>query len=110
MAKEQKDADRVKSVRSEFEEASKKYDITEDCIIYVKSKETSFAEFPDVYEQFLTHSDIQKMTIFYMMDLTNLRGKGCHIWQFRAQNYVEYPINVHQFLSPDDNNLRGCKS
>ncbi len=54
MAKEQKDADRGKLVRSEFEEASKKYNITEDCIIYVKSKETYFAE------QFLTHYDIPK--------------------------------------------------
>ena len=60
MAKGQKDAARGKRVRSEFEEASKKYDITEDCIIYVKSKETYFAEFPEVNEQFLTHYDIPK--------------------------------------------------
>jgi hypothetical protein len=61
MAKEQKDADRGKRVRSEFEEASKKHDITEDCIIYGKSKENYFAEFSEVS---------------YMMDLKHLRGKG----------------------------------
>ena len=68
MAKEQKDADRGKRVRSEFEEASKKYDITEDCIIYGKSKENYFAEFSEVS---------------YMMDLKHLRGKG-----FKALSYL----------------------
>ena len=35
MAKEQKDADRGKLVRSEFEEASKKYNITEDIVFFM---------------------------------------------------------------------------
>ncbi len=65
MAKEQKDADRGKRVRSEFEEASKKYYSTEDCIIYVKSKENYFTEFLEVYEQFLTHYDIPKNDLIF---------------------------------------------
>jgi hypothetical protein len=40
MVKEQKDTDRGKRVRSEFKEALKKCNITEDRIIHVTSKES----------------------------------------------------------------------
>lgn len=63
MSKEQKNTERGKRIRSEFEESLERYNITEDRIIYTKSDKNYFAESPDVYEDYLNHYDIPKDTL-----------------------------------------------
>jgi hypothetical protein len=111
MAKEQKKTERGKRVRTEFEEALKEYDITEDRIIYVKSDKNYFAESPDVYEHFLKHYQIpQNALILHDGGKAFKRKKTSIFDNFGFTNHVTYPTDVHQFLSPNDNKLHGCKS
>lgn len=60
MAPKQKNTDRGKRVRDEFEQALLKYNISENRIIYQKSNKNFYAESPDVYEHFLNNYDISK--------------------------------------------------
>jgi transposase len=115
MAKEQKKTGRGKRVRSEFEEALKEYNISEDRIIYVKSEKNYFAESPDVYEQFLKHYEMKKkipQTALILHDGGKAfkRRKTSIFDNLGFTNHVTYPTDVHQFLSPNDNKLHGCKS
>ena len=111
MVKEQKDTDRGKRVRSEFKEALKKWNITEDRIIHVTSKESILLNL----QRFTSNSwlilTFQKMTLFYMMDLNAFKRQTIVIFDnLGLKIHIEYPINVHRFLSPNGNKLHGCKS
>ncbi len=111
MAKEQKDTVRGKRIRSEFEEALKKYNIKEDRIIYVQSKKTYFAESPEVYEHFLTRYEIPKDDLILHDGGNAFKRRKTSIFDnLGLKNHVVYPADVHQFLSPNDNKLHGCKS
>jgi hypothetical protein len=106
MAKEQKE-----TVRTEFDEALESYNITEDRIIYEKSDSNYFAESPVVYDDFLNHYQIPKNALI-LHDGGNAfkRQKTSIFDNLGFKNHVAYPTDVHQFLSPNDNKLHGCKS
>ena len=111
MSKEQKNTDRGKRIRSEFEEALQRYNITEDRIIYTKSDKNYYAESPDVYENFLDHYDIPKDTLILHDGGNAYKRQKTSIFDTKGfKNHVEYPTDVHQFLSPNDNKLHGCKT
>jgi hypothetical protein len=111
MAKMQKKTGRGKRIRSEFEEALEKYNIKEDRIIYVKGKKNYFAEAPEVYEQFLKHYDISKNDLILHDGGKAFKKQKTSIFDnLGFKNHVAYPSDVHQFLSPNDNKLHGCKS
>jgi hypothetical protein len=111
MSKDQKNTERGKRIRSEYEEALQRYNITGDRIIYTKSDKNYYAESPDVYENFLDHYDIPK-TDLILHDGGNAfkRAKTSIFDNLGFKNHVAYPTDVHQFLSPNDNKLHGVKS
>ena len=111
MAKEQKKTDRGKRVRSEFEEALDKYNITEDRIVYQKSTKHYLAESPDVYEDFLKHYNIPKNHLILHDGGNGFKRQKTSIFDTNGyKNHVTYPTDVHQWLSPNDNRLHGCKA
>lgn len=111
MAKMQKNTKRGKRIRAEFEEDLKRYNITEDRIIYEKSAKNYFAESPDIYEQFLNHYQVPKDTLILHDGGNGFKRQKTSIFDnLGFKNHVAYPTDVHQFLSPNDNKLHGCKS
>lgn len=115
MAKTQKNTPRGKRVRAEFEEALNEFGITEDRIIYEKSSKNYFAESPDLYENFLERYETKKKVskndlILHDGGKAFKRQKTSIFDNLGFTNHVAYPTDVHQFLSPNDNKLHGCKS
>ncbi len=69
------------------------------------------AEAPEVYEQFLKHYDIPKNDlILHDGGKAFKRQKASIFDNLGFKNHVTYPSDVHQFVSPNDNKLHGCKS
>jgi hypothetical protein len=111
MAKVQKKTDRGKRIRAEYEEALKCYNITEDRIFYEKSAKNYFAESPEVYERFLNHYEIPKDALILHDGGKAFKKQKTSIFDdLGYKNHVTYPTDVHQYLSPNDNKLHGCKS
>ncbi len=111
MAPVQKNTPRGKRLRAELEAALKLYGITEDRIIYQKSEKHYFAESPEVYEHFLKHYPIPK-NVLILHDGGNAfkRGGTSILEDLGFKDHATYPSDVHQFLSPNDNKLHGCKA
>lgn len=111
MAKEQKKTVRGKRIRAEFEDALERYGISEDRIVYEKSNKHYFAESPEVYERFLNHYPIAKNAVI-LHDGGNAfkRLKTSIFDNLGFKSHCTYPTDVHQFLSPNDNKLHGCKA
>ncbi len=61
-------------------------------------KKTYFAESPEVYEQFLTRYALILHDGFHACK----RQKTAIFDNLGLKTHVEYPINVHQFLTPTD--------
>lgn len=108
---EQKNTARGKRIREELDEALVKYNINKNRIIYKKSDKNYYAESPDVYEDFLNHYDIPKdFLILHDNGNAYKRAKVSIFDSNGFKNHVAYPTDVHQWLSPNDNKLHGCKS
>lgn len=103
--------ERRKRIREELETALQQYNIKNDRIIYQKSNKHYFAESPDVYEHFLNHYNIPKNTLILHDNGNAYKRAKVSIFDSNGfKNHVVYPTDVHQYLSPNDNKLHGCKS
>lgn len=111
MTLDQKNTKRGKRIRAEFEGALTRFKIEPKRIIYKKSDNHYYAESADVYEHFLTFHNVPK-EVLILNDGGNAfkRGKTSLLDNLGFKNHVTYPSDVHQFLSPNDNKLHGCKS
>lgn len=111
MAPEQKNTVRGRKLREEFEASLKRYNITEDRIVYIKAPKHFTGESPEIYEQFLTRNKVPK-NVLILHDGGNAfkRGSRSILEEMGYANHVVYPTEVHQYLSPNDNNLHGCKA
>jgi hypothetical protein len=111
MALEQKTTMRGKRIRQEFVEAMEANGITEDRIVYTGSTKHFSGECPEIYREFLSRYDIPKEAL--------ILHDGGHAFKEKSESILEklgfakhavYPSDVHQWLSPNDNNLHGCKA
>lgn len=110
-APEQKNTNRGNGIRQELENALLKYNISKNRIIYTKSDKHYSAESPDMYEAFLKHYNIPKDTLILHDNGNAYKREKVSIFDSNQfKNHVSYPTDVHQFLSPNDNKLHGCKS
>ena len=111
MAPEQKNTIRGRQLREEFVASLEKYNITEDRIVYIKAKGNFTGESPEIYERFLTKNAVPKNTlILHDGGHAFKRGSRSILEEMGYANHVVYPTEVHQYLSPNDNNLHGCKA
>jgi hypothetical protein len=111
MAKVQPNTPRGNLIRSKFVQALQTYHITEDRIVYVKSPQHYFYESPEVYETFLNHYEIPKNALILHDGGNAFKRQKTSIFEnLGYTNHETYPADVHQFLSPNDNSLHGCKS
>ena len=80
-------------------------------LFYEKSDKYYFAESPAVYEHFLNHYQIPKNALILRDGGKPFKRQKTSVFDnLGFKNHVAYPIDVHQFLSPNDNKLHGCKS
>jgi transposase len=97
--------------RKAFEEALAKYGMDESRIVYEKSTKHFRGESPEIYENFLNSYAIPKDALIFHDSGPNLKRSKMWIFdQMGFRNHQVYPSDVHQWLSPNDNNLHGCKS
>lgn len=101
--------------REELAAALNAYNISQDRIYYTKSTKHMLAESSEMYEKFLAHyTKLKKIPedTLILHDGGNAfkRGKTSIFPKLGFKDHVTYPADVHQFLSPNDNKLHGCKA
>lgn len=104
-----------KAKREHFMRMLAKFGIAEDRIIYKKSLKHLYAECPDMYELFLKRYKAQgvlgRADLFLHDGGRAFKRKKVSIFDsLKLGNHVTYPADVHQYLSPNDNKLHGCKA
>lgn len=89
-----------------------KLEIDEKRIVYIPRERSKYCgENPGIYEDFLDSYDIPKNTLILHDNGPAYKRKKVHILDARGfPNHRAYPSAVHQWLSPNDNNVHGCKS
>jgi hypothetical protein len=98
-------------IRQEFLDALAKHGITDDRIVYCSSTKHYRGECSDIYEQFLLTSNVPKETLILHDGGNAYKRQQTSIFESNDfLNHVVYPSNVHQWLSPNGNNLHGCKT
>lgn len=103
------------AIRADLEAALAKCNIAESRIVYKKSTKTYCFECADDYEAFLQrHLDTGALTLdcLVLHDGGNAykRGPVSIFDSMEFEDHVTYPSDVHQYLSPNDNKLHGCKT
>lgn len=111
MAPTQKSTKRGREIRDAFDQDLKRFEITEDRIVYMQDKKNYCPETPDVYESFLKRYNVPcDMLILHDGGKAFKRKKVSIFDLLGYHNHVEYPSDVHQYMSPNDNKLHGCKA
>ena len=78
---------------------------------YLKSAKHFRAECPEIYKHFLGYYDIPRDTlILHDGGRAYKVGSKSIFEELGFTNDETYPSEVHQYLSPNDNSLHGCKS
>jgi len=110
-----KNTTRGRAIDDALTEALEYYNISRDRIFYIESSKHLVGESPDLYEafvEFYRKRGTMKKTDLILHDGGNA-FKRANVSIFDAKgytNHVTYPAEVHQYLSPNDNNLHGCKA
>lgn len=100
----------AKARREEFVALLEEMGIDEDRIVYDKSLKRFRGEDPDMYELFLKRYDLPKIDVILHDGGGAFKRKKTSIFDSLGfTKHVTYPTEVHQWLSPNDNNLHGCK-
>ena len=111
MAPTQRNTDRGRVIRAEFDEALKRYDVEEDRVHFVKSKRNYRGECAEMYEDFLSRHKVEPDTLILHDRGNAFKRQKVSIFETMGfTNHEEYPSDVHQYLSPNDNKLHGCKA
>jgi hypothetical protein len=110
MAPTQKNTARGRDIQRELDEALDKFGITPDRINFETSKRHFRGECPDIYEDFLKRFDIDRCTLILHDGGNAFKRKKVSIFESLGfANHEQYPSDVHQYLSPNDNKLHACK-
>lgn len=97
--------------RAAFDEKLVRYGISPDRVVYVKSDRKYCGESWEMYEQFIKHYDIPTDVTFLHDGGNAFTRKGVTIFESLGYKFAEeYENDVHQYLSPNDNKLHGCKA
>ena len=100
----------AKAKRAHFVALLEQYGIDESRIVYTKSTKHYRGEDPKMYEDFLRHYDIPKDTVIMHDGGGAFKRQKVSIFDTLGYTkHEEYPTIAHQHLSPNDNNLHGCK-
>jgi len=111
LAPVQKDTPRGRRLREELLEALMLYEITEDRIVYTKSNKHFRGESAEIYKHFFNYYDVPKDALILHDGGKAYKERKTSIFDSLGfPNHVAYPSRVHQWLSPNDNNLHGCKT
>lgn len=109
MAPTQPNTVRGRETRMEFTDALARTEIDESRVLYVKSKKNYFGENSEMYEAFLTRYNLDKnVAVFHDAGKGFKKGPVSVFDKLEFANHIEYPSDVHQYLSPNDNNLHGA--
>lgn len=111
MSLAQKNTKRGKMLRRALLKALKKYGIAKWRVVYTKSKKHFSGENPAMYRDFLTRNGVPKKSlILHDGGRAFKEGPQSIFDQMGYEKHVVYPSCVHEYLSPNDNSLHGCKS
>lgn len=107
----QKDTPRGRRLTAEFLAACKKYNIFPDRVQYTPSTYHYRGECVFMYEQFLGRYKFHSETLFLHDGGHAFKQGGKSIFESLGfPNHAQYPSQVHQYLSPNDNSLHACKA
>ena len=96
--------------RANFVRLLEEYGIDESRIVYTKSTKHYRGEDYGMFVDYLSRWDFPKDDVFLHDGGNAYKDNGVHIFDALGfKTHVEYPTEVHQWLSPNDNNLHGCK-
>lgn len=85
------------------------YNISPKRVHFIEDSSLYTAESPEIYMQFLENVDLD--SIVFHDGGRAFKPKGVSIFETMGfKNHVEYPSDVHQYLSPNDFHLHGCKA
>lgn len=85
------------------------HNISPKRVHFVEDGSLYTAESPEIYMQFLAKVD--RNSVVFHDGSRAFKPKGVSIFETMGfKNHVEYPSAVHQYLSPNDFHLHGCKA
>jgi hypothetical protein len=111
---EQKNTERGNRILTEQAVAFDKFSISRDRVVY-KQGSNYTGESPELYEHFLHHYEAKGKlgrADLFLHDggRAYKRGTMSIFDTLGFINHVVFPSDVHQYLSPNDNKLHGCKA
>ena len=78
---------------------------------YLKSTYHYWGECADMYEDFLRRYDIERDVLILHDGGNAFKRRKVSIFDSMGfANHEEYPSDIHQYMSPNDNKLHGCKA
>jgi|SRR5665647_3342092 len=112
---DQKNTARGNGIKQALLDSMEKYGITPDRVRYVQSNKHLYGESADIYEQFnefyRAKGKLQKTDLILHDGGNAFKRKKVSIFDAKGfTNHQVYPADVHQYLSPNDNKLHGCKA
>jgi hypothetical protein len=111
MAPTQCNTTRGKGLRATFVALLEEFGIDEHRINYLKSTKGYRHESYEIYEHFLRSYDLPSTSLILHDGGGAFKKSGTSVFEAEGlPNHVKYPSKVHQYLSPNDNNLHGCKA
>ena len=106
-----KNTKRGREVRAIWVKALSDYGIDESRVDYKKCKYNYRGECAETYENFLSRYTVESDTLFLHDGGNAFKKQKVSIFDSLGfKSHVQYPSDVHQYLSPNDNKLHGCKS
>lgn len=94
-----------------LEKVCKRYGIKKNRIIYIHSSRKYCPENVEMYEHFLTSNRIPKDSVIFHDNGGGFKRGSESIFDILGfKNHQTFPSDVHQWLSPNDNNLHGVKT
>jgi transposase len=100
----------AKAKRTRFVELLEQYRIDESRIVYTKSSKNFRGEDYGMFKDYLTRFAFPKTDVFLHDGGGAYKDKGVTVFdELGLKKHVAYPTEVHQWLSPNDNNLHGVK-
>jgi hypothetical protein len=96
--------------RANFVRLLEKHGIDESRIVYTKSTKHYRGEDYGMLEDYVGRWGFPKDDVFLHDGGGAYTAGGVHLFDALGfKNHVTYPTEVHHWLSPNDNNLHGCK-
>jgi len=114
MTLDQKDTPNGRARAAYFKACCEEFDIDPARVVYIKSGRKWASECPEHYERFLSSHSTKALPkdslIMHDGEGAFKRSKVSIFPALGFPNHLTYPAAVHQWLSPNDNNLHGVKA